>query len=408
MEIFKSDGKKRDNLMKKKIFVSAIYTSPPTSMGGNTKILIELINNLSDAYDFVIFTSEPKTFKINIKDESKIKIIDITYNYTKMNPLTHLSEIMYINKYFQDFFKEFPINRDDYFYSSSDFAPDVLPVYNLKKKYQFKWIASLFLFIPNPLENLINKYKFPFYKYILYFIYQGFLFNRILKRFDFCLITNDIDRKFFPENRQKDILSIYGGVNLDQIIEAKKENGNSCKYDAVFCSRLHQQKGISQLLNIWSIVVKKIPTAQLAIIGNGDPNYELFLRRKATKLQLDNNIDWLGYVNNVDKYKIYQNSKIFLHATIYDNNGMVAAEALCSGLPVIMYDLQSFKTIYNIGCIKVKEGDINEYANMILKLINEKMYYDQVKPDLNMIAKMNKLWDWEKRAKSFKGFIDSP
>lgn len=393
--------------MRRRIFVSAIYTSPPTSMGGNTKILIELINNLSDIYDFVIFTSEPETFKLNIKDESKIRIISITYNYPKMNPLTHLNEIMYVNKYLQFFFKEHNINKDDYFYSASDFAPDVLPVYNLKSKYRFNWIASLFLFIPNPLDNLKNKYRFPFFKYILYFIYQQFLFNRILKKFDLCLITNDIDRKFFPENRQKDILALYGGVNLDQIIEAKKEDTKSCKYDAVFCSRLHQQKGISQLLNIWSIVVKKIPTAHLAIIGNGDLNYELFLKRKATKLKLDNNIDWLGYVNNVEKYKIYRNSKIFLHATIYDNNGMVAAEALCSGLPVIMYDLESLKNIYNRGCIKVVERDIKEYANMILKLIDERMYYDQVKPDLNMISELNKLWDWENRARTFKEFIDS-
>ena len=96
-----------------------------------------------------------------------------------------------------------------------------------------------------------------------------------------CLLTNDIDRKFFPENRQKDILSIYGGVNFEQIDEAKIEKITGWKYDAVFCSRLHQQKGISQLLNVWSIVIKKFPTAQLAIIGNGDPNYELFLKDKA-------------------------------------------------------------------------------------------------------------------------------
>lgn len=386
-------------------YVSAIYISPPDSMGGNTKILLELINNLSDIYNFIIFTSEPDTFRLNVKDISKIELIDIKFNFKKMNFSTHISEILYVYRYFDNYFRDHELTGDDYFYSSSDFAPDVLPIYNLKRFYDFKWISSLYLFIPNPLENIIKRYKFPILKYVVYYIYQRFLLFLILKKFDLCIITNDIDRKYFPKKRNENILALYGGVNLEQIIEARKDINSPIIYDAVYCSRLHQQKGISQLLDIWSIVVDNMSNAKLAIIGNGDEKYELFLRNKSKKLGLEKNIDWLGYINNTDKYKIYLKSKTFLHTTIYDNNGMVAAEALCSGLPVIMYDLKGLR-VYNNGCIKVGEGDIKEYANTIIKLINDREYYRKTKIDNKDLDDLKCYWDWKNRSEIFKKFIN--
>lgn len=325
-------------ITKNKFYVSAIYTSPPNSMGGNTKILIEIINNLHDKYDFVILTTEPKTFKINLVKPEKVKIVPIKYPFKKFNLLTHFKEIKYIERIYDEFFKKNKISENDYFFSPSDFAPDVLPIYLLKNKYKFKWIPSLFLFIPNPIQNLLNHYKFPFFKYILYYFYQRYVFTKILEKGDLFLITNHYDKKFFPKKIRNKILDIYGGVNMEQIEAAKKALKNKEKlYDAVFCSRLHPQKGISQLLDVWKKVIKVIPSAELVIMGNGEKKFEEFLKEKVKKLGIDKNINWLGFVNGAEKYKVYLQSKIFLHGTIYDNNGMVAAEALCSGIPVIMY-----------------------------------------------------------------------
>jgi len=388
--------------MKNKFYVSAIYTSPPGTMGGNTKILIEIINNLSDKFDFVIFTTEPKAFQINLKDISKVKIISIAYTFKKFSYISHYSEIRYITKIYHEYFSKNKISKDDYFISPSDFAPDVLPIYFLKKQYSFKWIASLFLFMPNPLENLVKKYEFPFVKYIIYFLYQRALFRKMLERADLFLITNDYDRKYFPKKFKERIFAIYGGVNVEEIGKAKKESDGKKLYDAVFCSRLHPQKGISQLLDVWATVIKEIPTAKLAIIGNGEDSYERFLREKAKKLKVDKNVKWLGYINGVNKYKIYLQSKMFLHGTIYDNNGMVAAEALCSGLPVIMYDLPQLKNVYKEGCIKIPLGDKKKFSEGIIK--------ELVKDSIGRLsyARIDKLlsyWSWEHRVREFMIFL---
>lgn len=386
----------------KKIYVSAIYASPPNTMGGNTKILLELINCLSDEYYFVVFTSEPETFRKNINNISKIDLIDTHYPYRKMGIAKHFKEIKYIDGFYKKYFSENEIEKEDYFYSASDFAPDILPVYWLRKKYNFQWIASLYLFIPNPLENLVKKYGFPFLKYIIYFFYQRFLFKRVLESMDLCLITNDLDKRYFPKNKQEKILAVYGGVNVDEIEKAEK---GEQKFDAVFCSRLHPQKGISSLLDIWAMVIKKLPEARLAIIGNGEETYEKFLKEKATRLKMKKNISWLGYVNGVDKFKIYNQSKVFLHATVYDNNGMVATEALCSGLSVVMYDLKNFRELYTEGCIKAKEGSKKEFSDDIIRLLTDSDFYSKIKPSKDTIECLRSQWKWVNRARIFKEFL---
>jgi glycosyltransferase involved in cell wall biosynthesis len=392
--------------MKKKFFVSAIYTSPPSTMGGNTKIMLEIIDNLVEFYDFTIFTTEPETFAKNLKNYKEVNVVAIRYPFPKFSFRTHLKEVSYVSKKIDDYFKDHELHKNDFFYSCSDFAPDVLPIINLKKKYKFKWISSLFLFIPNPYENLKNRYGFPFTKYVVYFLYQRYLFSQILKYADLFLITNDYDKKYFPKNFKNKIYAIYGGVNLEDIEKAKKDVDNKKMYDAVFCSRLHPQKGIEGILEVWKMVVEKNPQAKLAIIGNGEKRYEEFLKKKASDLKINNNIKWFGYVNGVEKYKIYLQSKIFLHGTIYDNNGMVAAEALCCNLPVIMYDLPQLKKVYTDGCIKVKATNKVQYAEEIIKMLKDLQYYKSI-VNGEKLVKIKEIWDWGVRIKGFDNFINS-
>jgi glycosyltransferase involved in cell wall biosynthesis len=392
-------------MMKRKFFISAIYTSPPTTMGGNTKIMIEIINNLCDKYDFVIITTEPDTFRENLSQPEKVTIQTVPYPFKKFNYLSHHKEIVYMERYLSDFFSMHQVSSQDYFYSCIDFAPDVLPIIRLKKKYPFIWIATLYLFIPAPWENIVHNYQFPFIKYIIYYLYQRFIFQKILQHGDLFIITNDYDRKFFPKKLQKCIFAIYGGVNSEQIVSAQRNHNSSRVYDAVFCSRLHPQKGISQLLDIWHDVYKSTSNAKLAIIGNGEPSYEKFLKEKAETLGLKNNIVWLGYVNNIDKYKVYLKSRFLVHATVYDNNGMVAAEALSSGLPVVLYDLPQLREVYTTGCVKIPERDQRKFTEVIVKLLKDTEYYDSMKPNKKEMLKIRDYWEWQNRSQQLHSFL---
>ena len=386
--------------MKKRIFIIASYVSDPSTMGGNTKIILELINNAPSTYKFIILTSEPETF--SKLTNLSIELIDLNFHFKKMSYFSHFFEINFMFFRLIKYFKKFKINTSDYVYTVSDFWPDVLPVIILKPIFKFKTIFSLFLFIPDPVNNLFKKYQFPFIKYIIYFIYQRIIFFLMKFSANYFLITNESDFKYFPEDMHQKILAIYGGVNIEQIPKSKSLNK---KYDAVYCGRLHEQKGLIQLLKIWKKCIQLNSSLKLAIIGNGEKYFELKLKNYANKLGINKNIDWLGYVNNHKKYRIYNQSKVLVHTSVYDNNGMVAAESLCSGLPVIMNDLPELKSIYTTGCIKIENSSIEKYAKMLYKLIMDEKFRNKIAPKNNDINQLRKFWAWESRSKLFYKLI---
>lgn len=394
-------------LKMKRFFISAIYTSPPTTMGGNTKIMIELINHLCRRFKFIILTTEPDTFRTNIRDMHLIEIIEIPYPYKKFNFASHVYEIGYVTHVFENYFKTFGATHSlagDYIYSCSDFGPDVYPIFRIKNKYGLVWIATLYLFIPSPIENILMAYKFPFLKYVAYYIYQRLMLLAIQMRSDFVVITNESDasKLCIPKDR---IFAFYGGVNIEQICNPKEYPGKNHGrgLTAIFCSRLHPQKGIETLLRVWKDVVKEIPKSKLVIIGNGSIEYESYLKKLAETIGITQSIQWLGYINGEKKYKLYAQSDIFLHGSIYDNNGMVAAEALCTGLPVIMYDHPSLKKIYSDGCIKVHYRSKDAYTRAIVSFFKNR-------PRLLSQAKVQYLrdkWSWQARVSKFEHFLNN-
>ena len=386
----------------KRLVVVAIEISDPGSMGGNTKILLELVRNFPAKHQCIVITSKPETFQCNgivERDGLTIQAISPHHNDTWLN---HAKVCSYFVREVRAQFDRHLVGKDDLVYCASDYFHDVIPAFLLQPKYHYTWLPSYFLFLPFIFENLWNRYHFPPIKYLIAYFYQRTSLMMILKRCVGVIITNSSDKKHFPKRLHDKILPIYGGVNTEQI----PTTANPSKiYDAIFCSRLHPQKGISGLLDIWATVITAHPTAKLAIIGNGEPTYEAFLRKKATQLNINDNIEWLGYVNNTEKYELYQQSKMLVHATVYDNNGMVAAEALCTGLPVIMYDLPALRHVYSEGCLKIQEGRPDLYAEAIVKLLGDDSELAAISPTAPQIASLRQKWDWQHRTNLFIDFL---
>ena len=77
---------------------------------------------------------------------------------------------------------------------------------------------------------------------------------------------------------------------------------------------------------------------------------------------------------------------------------MAAAGGMAWGLPGVSFDLESLKTYYPKGMVKTNVGDNGQFAENILKLLNNSEYYNQVSQDAhNLIVET---WDWKKRAEN--------
>ncbi len=292
-------------------------------------------------------------------------------------------------------------------YSSSDFLMDVIPGFILKLRYpKLKWVATWYQTAPNPIKGFAEGSRENTYKLsAFYYWFQQLLTKPMIRlRADKILVNNEDERKRFDrQDKVGKVGVIIGAVRLDQIDRYIEAHPNQNKiYDAVFQGRFHPQKGVVELVEIWSKVVKTNPNAKLAMIGDGPLMSKT--KSKIKKLRLEKNINLLGYVFDGDKkYKIFSQSKLVVHPALYDSGGMASAEAMAFSLPCIGFDLVAYKSYYPKGMRKVETGNLEKYSDAIIELLENKTIYNKYKLESRQLIENN--WSWKGRSTQILNFI---
>ncbi len=112
-------------------------------------------------------------------------------------------------------------------------------------------------------------------------------------------------------------------------------NSTSVKKQILFLSRIHEKKGIELLIDAWNKIGGDYPYWNVKIVGNGDKEYINQLKTKVANLNLSRCIEILPPVFGQEKIELYQSSALFVLPSYSENFGMVVAEALSCGVPVI-------------------------------------------------------------------------
>lgn len=99
-----------------------------------------------------------------------------------------------------------------------------------------------------------------------------------------------------------------------------------------FLSRIHPKKGIELLLE----AMADLPdTFDLAIYGQGSDGYVAGLARMAQELGVDERVEFCGHVEGEAKLAAFNRCDLFVLPTYSENFGIVVAEALAHGVPVV-------------------------------------------------------------------------
>lgn len=374
----------------------------PTGSGisGGDRIFIELARRWSNKYSLEIITTREGLLMMNSQNLSgkELKINIISNNLPSGFFLKYIYKILLGLKY--GLTEHFKYTKETIIYPASDFWMDAFPAILLKIRFpKVKWVATWYQTAPNPFigyaeGNREEKYRF---KAFLYWFSQLPIKPLIANFADFVLVNNEIEKKQFPElNKKNKAVVVLGAVDLSRINSyILRHKSLIKKYDAVFQGRFHPQKGVVELIDIWRKVVDKRPDASLVMIGDGPLMKDV--KFKIQDLRLQKNVKLFGYVFDGDeKYKIFSQSKIVVHPAFYDSGGMAAAEAMAFGLPVIGFNLRSYKYYYPKGMVKVEIGDIDKFSMVVLDLLYNKKKRDEIAKEA--LEMLNQNWSWDKRA----------
>ena len=105
------------------------------------------------------------------------------------------------------------------------------------------------------------------------------------------------------------------------------------KRNALFLSRIHPKKGLLNLVDAWSKV--RPPDWRLRLVGPDEVGHLAEVMRRVRDLGLDDCIEYIGEVEGRAKEAIYCDSDLFVLPSFSENFGVVVAEAMSYGLPVI-------------------------------------------------------------------------
>jgi glycosyltransferase involved in cell wall biosynthesis len=105
-------------------------------------------------------------------------------------------------------------------------------------------------------------------------------------------------------------------------------SGKRC---VLFLSRLDPKKGLETLLDAFSAMRRISRDTVLVIAGSGDERYEAVLRLHASRLALDGELIWTGFLQGEEKRSALAAADIFVLPSESENFGIALVEALAAG-----------------------------------------------------------------------------
>ena len=145
---------------------------------------------------------------------------------------------------------------------------------------------------------------------------------------DRMTVLSENIKKTYPSFLKKRIVPLPNPVNIPTIVREHNVSSTGCILNV---GRLDKQKDQATLIRAFDEIVKKYPGWKLHIIGQGK-----------LKPQLDKLVNELGVKDDVlmqdctdDISSAYLDADIFAISSLYESFGLVTAEAMAHGLPVV-------------------------------------------------------------------------
>ena len=161
------------------------------------------------------------------------------------------------------------------------------------------------------------------------------------------------------------------GLEIQKPVRDEREGA---KFKILCVARLTKQKNIETLIEAVGMLRERGVDAHLQIVGDGDQR--VFLEHKTRELQLDALVEFLGARVQNELPELYARCDAFVLPSVREGMGLVLAEALLCGAPVIATNSGGVTDIVRDGetGLLFPERDANALADALEKYARDSQY----------------------------------
>jgi len=152
----------------------------------------------------------------------------------------------------------------------------------------------------------------------------------------------------YPKDRIVDIpngVPVPGPLDLKQRFDWRRKLGLAEGPTVVYTGRLAHEKGLGTLVQAWGDVVRRVPDAQLVLVGDG-PQAGV-LREWIGEAKLESHCRLTGQVADVDAY--LRAASAFVLPSLDEGMSVALLEAMAVGLPVVASDVPGNRRLVEPG-----------------------------------------------------------
>jgi glycogen(starch) synthase len=135
--------------------------------------------------------------------------------------------------------------------------------------------------------------------------------------------------------------------------------------------RLVYEKGFQVALDALPGVIENLGDVRFLVAGSG--THELELKRQARKLGLDKHGTFLGWIGDDVLHSLYRIADLCVVPSLYEPFGIVALEAMASGVPCIVADTGGLREVvpnFDVG-LRFRGGSSSHLATMMNTLLTD-------------------------------------
>lgn len=273
-----------------------------------------------------------------------------------------------------------------------------VPHFNKPILYFGKTVVTIHDLIKHFSKGKATTTKNQFFYWPKYFLYL--LLTRLTINHNHLIVPTNFWRQYIIDNYH---ISPQKIITTNEAVDQHFLNPKNSKLDIknylLYTGTLYPHKNLQVVFE----ALKNFPDLKLKIISKPS----IFLDRTkniAEKLQLQNQVEFLGFVKDQDFFKLYQQAFAFIFPSLMEGFGLPGLEAMSMGCPVISS---------NASCLPEVQGDAALYfdpQNSNDLVIKIKLLKSDPKLRSNLIKNgftQVKKYDWKTTAKQTLYYYES-